>query len=122
MTIDELPIEVQNELRESKPKFTNRHINTIREVLVYNKAGTRYFHAWRVYEGVRTMGNPSYWKLRYGKVQFRQCKDPLGGTYYEWCNGKSFGKSLNGTVIPPFVYTKKEVIKVLEQIELFEFR
>ena len=120
MTIDELPIDEQTRLRETKPAFVGRQINDIREVLVYDKTGTRYFHAWRVYEGVRTMGNPSYWKVRYGKVQFMSMKDPFGGVYYEWCNGKSFGKSTNGTEIPSFVYTKKEVMQILNKIGIFE--
>lgn len=122
MTIDELPIEEQNQLRETKPAFVGRRINSIREVLVYDKTGTRYFHAWRVYEGVRHgyYGNPSYWKIRYGKVQFKREKDPFGGTYYEWCNGKSFGKSMNGTEIPSFVNTKKEVTDVLNKIGIFD--
>ena len=120
MTIDELPIEEKTQLRETKPAFVGRRINDIREVLVYDKTGTRYFHAWRVYEGVRTMGNPSYWKVRYGKVQFMRMKDPFGGTYYEWCNGKTFGKSQNGTEIPSFVYTKKEVMQILNKIGIFE--
>ena len=119
MTIDELPIEEQDRLRETKPAFVGRRINDIREVLVYDKTGTRYFHAWRIYEGVRSMGNPSYWKVRYGKVQFKSEKDPFGGIYYEWCNGKVFGKSSNGTVIPSFVYTKKDVIDVLNKIGIF---
>lgn len=120
MTIDELPIEEQTRLRETKPAFVGRRINDIREVLVYDKTGTRYFHAWRVYEGVRTMGNPSYWNVRYGKVQFMSMKDPFGGTYYEWCNGKCFSKSPNGTEIFPFVDNKKEVMKILNRIGIFE--
>ena len=120
MTIDELPIEEKNRLRETKPAFVGRRINSIREVLVYNKNGTRYFHAWRVYEGVRTMGNPSYWKIRYGKVQFKREKDTLGGIYYVWCNGKAFGKSQNGTVIPSFVDTKARVMYILNEIGIFD--
>lgn len=116
MTIDELPIEAQQDLRDSKPAFVGRHINDHREVLLYNEAGTRYFHAWRVYEGVRTMGNPSYWKVRYGKVQFATSKDPLGGICYEWCNGKQF-TSVMGVEIPRGVDTKKQVLAILKQLQ-----
>lgn len=37
MTINELPIEEQTRLRETKPAFVGRRINDIREVLVYDK-------------------------------------------------------------------------------------
>lgn len=122
MTIDELPIEEQNRLRETKPAFVGRRINSVREVLAYDKTGTRYFHAWREYRGSRygNYGNPSEWRIRYGKVQFCSEKDPFGDIYYEWCNGKTFGKSPNGTVIPSFVGTKKEVMDVLNKIGIFD--
>ena len=116
-TFSELPIEWQQSLRESKPAYVSERINSIREVLVYNEAGTRYFHAWREYKGSRygEYGNPSHWRIRYGAVQFTWSRDPLGGIEYEWCRGYEYG-SVKGVVIPSHVDSKKDVMRVLNKL------
>lgn len=108
------------QLKESRPAFVSRKINTHREVLVYDKTGSRYFHAWRVYSGSRVYGNPSCWRMRYGEVKFAKRQDPMGGIYYEWVNGTSFFKSFNGTLIRDSVNTKREVLETLNAIGIFK--
>jgi len=121
MKFSELPQEVQAQLLKEQSELKNKKVNTISEVKVYNEKGTRYFHAWRVYHGsiYGNYGNPSQWRVTYGKVSFHKVKDPLGGTYYELCYGTSFRKAYNDVEIPAYVDTKKEVMAILKQLDIF---
>lgn len=121
MNITELSQEWQERLANDRKDLSRKSINTPYEVLAYNEAGTRYFHARRICRGTSWagFGNGSYWKVSYGAVQFRKEKDPFGGIYYELCNGKTYCKSSNGTAIPSRVETKAEVMNICKQIGIF---
>ena len=125
MHYTELPIEVQETLAEAKGRLHLKQVNTAYEVLMYNKAGTRYFNARRVQgswqgNGVyMPFGGGSKWTIKYGEMGFRTHRNPFGGIDAELCMGRTFGKSSNGTVIPKSVGTKKEVLALIAQIGIF---
>ena len=121
----ELPIEVQETLAEAKSRLHLKQINTAYEVLMYNKAGTRYFNARRVQgswqgNGVyMPFGGGSKWTIKYGEIGFKTHRNPFGGIDAELGMGRIFDKSANGTVIPQFVASKREVLALLTAIGIF---
>ena len=125
MRADELPKEVQETLAEAKGRLHLKQVNTAYEILMYNKAGSRYFNARRVQDSWQgngvymPFGGGSRWVIRYGEMAFRTHRNPFGGIDAEMCFGRAFGKSSNGTVIPKSVGTKKEVLALIAQIGIF---
>ena len=125
MRAKELPIEVQETLAEAMGRLHLKQVNTAYEVLMYNKAGTRYFNARRVQgswqgNGVyMPFGGGSRWIIKYGEMGFRLHRDPFGGIGAELCMGRHFGKSANGTVIPSSVNAKQDVLALLAKIGIF---
>ena len=125
MRAKELPIEVQETLADAMGRLHLEQVNTAYEVVMYNKAGSRYFSARRVQgswqgNGVyMPFGGGSKWIIKYGEMGFRLHRDPFGGIGAELCMGKAFGKSKNGTIIPQSVATKKEVLALIAQIGIF---
>lgn len=125
MKISELPEVVQQQLSQDRVELSRKRINTAYRVEVYNSEGTRYLEArrccksWNDDNGnYMPFGGGSYWTIRYGAVQWTTMKDPLGGTQYELCNGKQYG-SRNGVEIPKRVGTKKEVLKLIQELGIF---
>ena len=125
MHYSELPQEVQETLAEARSRLHLEQVNTAYEVLRYNKTGTRYFHARRVQgswqgNGVyMPFGGGSKWTIKYGEMGFRTHRNPFGGIDAEMGMGRAFGKSANGTVIPQFVASKREVLWLLTAIGIF---
>ena len=125
MRAKELPSEVQETLAKAMNRLHLKQVNTAYEILMYNKAGTRYISARRVQgswqgNGVyMPFGGGSQWIIKYGEMGFRLIRDPFGGIGAELCMGRRFGKSKNGTVIPNSVATKAEVLALIAQIGIF---
>lgn len=126
MKFSELPIEVQKDLKNQQAALAKKRINNSYKILLYNESGTRYFWArrhqahWHDSKGnYLPFGGGSSWSVRYGRVQFRRYKSPLGTDEVELVKGNSFGRSLNGTVIPKEVKTKAEVLAIAKQIGIF---
>lgn len=126
MKISELPIEVQEQLAADRMVLANKVSSDGYSVMLYNTDGTRYFsarryqRAWSNDRGAYMhFGGGSYWKVTYGSVQFARRKNPVGEWEYELVNGKQYGKSSNGTVIPTQVETKKEVMAIAKAIGIF---
>ena len=127
MTIDELPAEWQEQLAADRLALARNNRDTPYEVVRYNPEGTRYFRArrccrsWMDDKGhYMPFGGGTYWSVAYGAVQFRATRNPLGQKEYELCDGKRYAKSANGTTIPETVETKKEVLRILADIGIFE--
>ena len=125
MRYSELPQQVQDSLTSEQSLLHLKQVNTAYEVLVYNKTGTRFFHARRVqssWQGNGTympFGGGSVWSINYGEMGFRLCRNPFGEIDAELRMGKTFGKSKNGTVIPKSVGTKREVLALIDEIGIF---
>ena len=125
MRFSELPKQVQDSLTSEQSHLHLKQVNTAYEVLVYNRAGTRFFHARRVQSSWQgngaymPFGGGSVWTIKYGEIGFRSCRNPFGEIDAELRMGKTFGKSKNGTVIPNSVATKKEVLALIAEIGIF---
>ena len=125
MKFSELPLAVQKSLADAKIRLHLKQVNTAYEVLVYNKAGTRFFHARRVQSSWQgngaymPFGGGSKWAIKYGEIGFKTHRDPFGGIDAELGMGRRFEKSANGTVIPQFVASKREVLALLTAIGIF---
>lgn len=126
MIFTELPIEAQQDLLNQQAVIAKIRINTSYEILLYSADGTRYFIARRVqspyYDGkghYMPFGGGSKWTIRYGRMQFRKYRTPVGTIEYELVRGSSFKKSANGTEIPDAVETKAEVLAIAKQIGIF---
>lgn len=126
MTFNELPIETQEHLNKEREDLKGKSVNTPYMIHLYSKDGSRYFYARRVCEAwSNTKGNympfggGSHWRMSYGRVQFERFRNPVGETDYRLCDGKTYGKSANGTVIPRELGTKKEVLAVIKSIGIF---
>ena len=87
-------------------------------VLLYNKEGTRYIYA--SYTS-RSRYECAKWTIRYGVVQFAR-KYGSRQEEYEWHWGKRFTQSANGTDIPKWVSTRKDVLEVVDKIGIFEYK
>lgn len=120
-----MPQQVQDSLTSEKSLLHLKQVNTAYEVLVYNKTGTRFFHARRVQSSWQgngaymPFGGGSKWSIRYGEMGFRSHRNPFGGIDAEMCMGRAFGKSSNGSMIPQSVATKREVLELLAKIGIF---
>lgn len=127
MTFNELPTAVQQQLNNERLALKNKNRNDAYTILLYNEQGSRYFYARREQRGwydTKTgnsmpFGGGSYWRIAYGRVQFEVRKDPLGGKYYELCNGERFTKAANGTEVLRAVPTKKDVLDIAKAIGIF---
>lgn len=125
MRFSELPQQVQDSLTSEQSLLHLKQVNTAYEVLVYNKSGTRFFHARRVQSSWQgngaymPFGGGSMWSINYGEMGFRTCRNPFGEIDAELRMGKTFGKSKNGTVIPKSVGTKREVLALITEIGIF---
>lgn len=128
MKFSELPIDVQNALSEDKQKLHEKRVNDAYNIRLYSKDGSRYIFAKREQSAFSNdkgvympFGGGSVWRIQYGAVQFRSYRNPLNGIEYELCNGKTFGQSKNGTVIPKTLSSKKEVCDLIKAIGIFDF-
>lgn len=126
MTFQELPQETQEQLRIEQLDLVKRNRNTAYEVHIYDALGSRYFYARRICQAwsdtkgnCMPFGGGSHWRLCYGRVQFESYKTPVGTREYRLCDGRVYGKSANGTVIPKSVSTKKEVMAIAKAIGIF---
>lgn len=126
MKFEELPQAVQDKLKADREQLPNHRVNTAYTIELYNAIGTRYFRAqrccrcWNDTKGnYMPFGGGTYWEISYGKVQVRAYKSCMGTQEYELYNGKRFGQSANGTVIPTQLNTKKEVIEIINKIGIF---
>ena len=126
MKFSELPKQVQETLTKDKGLLYLKKLNTSYQVLVYNKAGSRFFNARRVqsaWQGTNgnymPFGGGSKWVIQYGEIGFSTYRNPFGEIDADLCMGRTFGKSSNGTSIPKYVGSKKEVLALIEQIGIF---
>ena len=126
MKFSELPVETQDRLNKERNLLKNKCINEAYTIYFTNQDGTRYFYAkrrsidWSNDKGAyMPFGGGTYWIVRYGAIQFERYKDPLGGIDFRWCDGKTYGKSVNGTIIPKTLNTKKEVMELVKAIGIF---
>ena len=126
MKLSELPQDIQDQLKEERKQlYIKWRRNTSHEVCFTDKEGTRYFYASRKLDnptpGMGCYGS-STWYIRYGKILWGTRElgwgfDPI----YEWrCTGQIFGKSANGTEIPRWVKSKKEVMAIIKAIGTLE--
>lgn len=127
MKLSDLSQSWQDQLKASQLLLCQKNRNTPYEVTRYDKNGTRYFYArrccksWNDDKGhSMPFGGGTYWTIAYGRVAFRGYINPCGETEYELCDGPRFNKSMNGTVIPSEVATKKEVLALLAKIGIFD--
>lgn len=123
-TINDLPIEVQNELYAKRAELSKKwHVNTAYEIRFTNAEGTRYFYArrvcvpWHDNKGhYMNYGGGTYWTVSYGVIKAKKEYHAMGYTY-EWHeSAQRFTKSANGTEIPNQVATKKEVLEIAKKI------
>lgn len=128
MTFNELPIKTQERLAQERAQLSKKRINTAYEVHLYNAEGTRYFYARRLTKSwnddkgnYMPFGGGSFWRIAYGRVQFEGYRNPVGERDYRLCDGKTYARSANGTVIPRSVDTKKEVMTIAKNIGIFNF-
>ena len=126
MKLNELPSKVQERLSRERIELFDHCVNTPYLIHLYNEDGTRYLSArrccmaWGDNKGnYMPFGGGSYWTIQYGVVQFHRYVNPVGEIEYELCDGKTYGKSVNGTIIPRRVETKKEVIDIIKNIGIF---
>ena len=125
MKFSELPLAVQESLADAKNRLHLEQVNTSYEILVYNKTGTRYFNARRVQDSWQgngvymPFGGGSKWAIKYGEMGFKTHRNPFGSIDAELGMGRRFDKSANGTVIPQFVASKREVLALLTAIGIF---
>ena len=125
MKFDELPTATQQRLNRERLELYKHSVNSAYEVLLYNQAGTRYFHArrcqhsWSDDKGnYMPFGGGSEWIVKYGCVGFSRERQVIGYDYELRC-GKCYSKSANGTVIPTSIKTKQEVISIAKNIGIF---
>jgi len=119
MKFYELPLEWQEKLSEERPKLHKRNHIGKSSVILYNEEGTRFFYA--SYCSGMWRGDCPRWYVNYGAVQFARKYDDTGrGVEYEWRWGKKYTQSANGTDIPRWVRTKKDVLELVEKIGIFK--
>lgn len=123
-TISDLPAEAQAYLNRELAKL--KDINEAYRIELYNESKTRFFravrhqHEWHGGDGrYMRWGGGSEWSICYGKMSFRSYKSCMGTTEYNVVHGQTFKKAMNGTVIPSYVATKKEVLEVAKAIGIF---
>lgn len=126
MKFNELPVAVQERLNRERLTLKDKNYSGAYDIRLYNDAGTRYFSArrkqysWNNDKGAyMPFGGGSRWYISYGCVQFERFRNPVGEIDYRLCDGKTYGKSANGTVIPRELGTKKEVLAVIKSIGIF---
>lgn len=125
MTFQELPMEVQEQLRKDMLALKNKNTNGAYHIRLWSNDGTRYFFADRKqptrgeWKGKPIWDGRSYWHIRYGRVDFIS-KRMWGEVWYELCNGVRFKKSRNGVEIPEYLDKKKDVIELIKKLEIFE--
>lgn len=122
---NELPVEVQERLKNEQLNLCNCSFNNSYEILIYNQSGTRFFRAkryqnsWQDNKGnYMPFGGGSQWIIKYGCMGFIYKKQIMGYDY-ELTYGTCYNKSKNGTIIPNSVKTKKEVIEIIKSIGIF---
>ena len=124
MTFNELPISVQERLNKER---VEAHIswkaNDSYKVRFTNKEGTRCFEATRKVSmnapyGV-VLNSGSIWEIMYYSIVVKNVGSKMC-PQYTLTAGKFFGKSANGTEIPRYVGTKKEVLEIAKNIETLE--
>ena len=118
MKFNELPQEWQEKLLEERKNLHKRNHIGKSSVTLYNKEGTRFF--WASYSS-RSRYEPAHWSVSYGAVQFTREYDFSRNESYVWTWGKRFNQSLNGTHIPRWVDTRKDVLELVDKIGIFEY-
>lgn len=125
MTFQELPIEVQEQLRKDRLALKEKNFNGAYRIILYSNDGSRYFIAKRKqpthgeWGGKPIFDGHSYWEIKYGRVEIK-AKRMWGDIFYELCNGVRFKKSKNGVEIPEYLDKKKDVIELIKKLEIFE--
>lgn len=125
MTLQELPIDVQEQLRKDRLALKKKNVNGAYQIILYSNDGTRYFIARRhqpthgEWGGKPIFDGHSYWEIKYGRVEIK-AKRMWGDTFYELCNGVRFKKSKNGVEIPEYLDKKGEVLELIKKLEIFE--
>lgn len=129
MTFNELPQDKQQALIDSrKTLYVKMREDTGYRVVRVNKTGTRFFEAQR--RQIAYTGNPcgymrfgggSYWVIYYGEIRWRAVRHPMGNDYdCVWiCSHKHLFGSRNGVQIPGRLNTKKEVMALIDKLEIF---
>lgn len=127
MRLQDLPQEVQDELNAQRVLLQEKEKrNDAYNFVVVNTEGTRYFTAHRVCEcwnddkgNYMPFGGGTHWNIRYGAVQWDRRRNPVGEYDYFWTFGKTYVRSANGTSIPEYLGTKKEVLALAKNIGIF---
>lgn len=127
MNFSDLPQAIKDRLNIEVLDLCNHNTNTPYEVLLYNEQGSRYFYARRICESwsddkgnYMPFGGGTKWKICYGRVQFKAYKNPVGEKDYELVDGLTYTKSANGTNIPSYLKTKKDVLELIKNIGVFK--
>lgn len=113
MKFSELPIDVQERLNENSSTCQTEHQYRISYLLIQYGRNTLFFSTtglkpWNDDKGhYMPFGGGTSWVIRYGCVQFKLVRNPMGQIDYELCNGKVYGKSANGTIIPNSLPNKR---------------
>lgn len=127
MKFIELPLEVQERLKQEQKELHTHNVNKAYWIRLYNEAGTRYIECKRATipyigdkGGYMPFGGGSYWNIEYGKMAFCKQKHQIGNGF-DWvlCMGGNF-TSVNGYEIPKQVKTKKEALEVIKRIGKFK--
>lgn len=118
----EMPECVKNEIYDALPSMKGEECNTPYRFVLVNTDKKRYFRAVRTTDAIRGQGcSISYWKIAYGKLQYRIKAGYFGEADFEWRFGKQFGK-VGDVEIPTQVHTKKEVIAIARRLSnIFKF-
>ena len=131
MKFEELPIEVQEQLRAEIAAQANTISDSPFSLKIYSKNGKRWIYAYRcVGDCVNKNGNPwrlggpQNWTIQYGAVQFESYRNPLGEKSWRLCESKVFSsKTLeDGSVleIPRTLHKKAEVLEFIANFPGFD--
>lgn len=128
MKLSELPQEIQQRLIDERATLHEKwNVNTSYDYCVVNTDGTRFFRAHRRNDfgsfNANKWSTCGWWEISYGAIRWKRHHIYACGTYwgeeYRWEEAETFGKAVNGTVIPKQVHTKKEVIALAKEIGIF---
>lgn len=137
MKLNELPQNIQNELNADRDNWKGTIQQNGYKVIAFNKKGTRFFIATRHCIGWQDtntgnsmpFGGGTYWKVRYGIMNWKKItsRNPIGEVEvkYIWVRGKTYSSitKTDGSIleIPAELSTKKEVMKILKQLDCRDF-
>ena len=117
MKLQDIPQEQWMKMYECRKKLFLESLAGQASIVLYNEEGTRYFSAYYI---PSWGGRRAFWSVRYGEVELTKAYDDITGTSsYEWINGREFRKSSNGTIVPRWLDTRKEVVELANKIGIF---